>query len=95
MLKEGDLLLIFASIHRIMAAEQLLLEADLPITLIPAPRAISNDCGMALRLLPHDWPQVQQCLQQQSLMPEQIYLYQDQQYVAQGGQGPVPGCSTG
>ncbi len=43
-----DLRLIFHSIHNVMLAEELLLEADVPIEMIPVPREISSDCGMCL-----------------------------------------------
>ncbi|MCD6292569.1 MAG: DUF3343 domain-containing protein [Deltaproteobacteria bacterium] len=46
--EEMELYLIFHSIHNVMLAEELLLEADIPVDMIPVPREISSDCGMSL-----------------------------------------------
>ena len=45
--KDGDYIAIFNSIHRVMAAEKLLKEKHLTMLLIPAPRALTADCGLA------------------------------------------------
>ena len=42
------LYLIFHSIHNVMLAEELLLQADIPVDMIPVPRELSSDCGMSL-----------------------------------------------
>ncbi len=46
--------LIFHSIHNVMLAEELLLQADIMIDMVPVPRAISSDCGMSLTCLADD-----------------------------------------
>jgi len=46
---EGECVAIFHSIHRVMKAEKILQGADLEILLIPVPRQLSADCGMAIR----------------------------------------------
>ena len=42
--------LIFASIHHVMKAEKLLKGKGVKISLIPVPREISSDCGVAIEL---------------------------------------------
>ena len=42
--------LIFSSIHQVMRAEKLLKGKGVKIDLIPVPREISSDCGVAIEL---------------------------------------------
>jgi len=42
--------LIFSSIHQVMRAEKLLKGKGIKIDLIPVPREISSDCGVAIEL---------------------------------------------
>jgi hypothetical protein len=42
--------IIFGSIHRVMKAEKLLKRKGLTVDIIPVPREISSDCGVALEL---------------------------------------------
>jgi len=46
--KEGDYIAVFHSVHRVLKAEKVLKEACAAFTLIPAPRQLSADCGLAL-----------------------------------------------
>jgi hypothetical protein len=41
---------VFESVHRVMKAEKLLKGKGLKIDLIPVPREISSDCGVAIEL---------------------------------------------
>lgn len=41
-------LLIFQSIHHVLAAEAALKAADVAVELVPVPREISPNCGMAV-----------------------------------------------
>lgn len=74
MVKEGDYVAIFNSIHRVMQAEKLLKERRMPILLIPAPRALKSDCGLALRYAAVDRTEVEGALAMEGLMPEEIYV---------------------
>ncbi len=49
MVNDGDCVAIFHSVHRVMKAEKVLKDRQLNILLIPAPRQLSADCGMAIR----------------------------------------------
>jgi len=52
MVREGDYLAVFNSAHRVMKAESLLKSYGIEILLIPAPRELMTDCGLALRIAP-------------------------------------------
>lgn len=41
---------VFESIHRVMKAEKLLKREGIKIDLIPVPREISSDCGVAIEV---------------------------------------------
>ena len=42
--------LLFSSIHQVMRTEKLLKENGLEVDLIPVPREISSDCGIAVEI---------------------------------------------
>ena len=64
---------IFNSVHRVMKAEKLLKGEKIPMLLIPAPRALSSDCGLAIRYADSDRERVEALLASASLKPEEIY----------------------
>ena len=41
---------LFESVHRVMKAEKVLKEEGIAVDLIPVPREISSECGMAVEL---------------------------------------------
>ena len=47
-LEQLTLYLIFNSIHNVMLAEELLLQNNIPVEMVPVPRELSSDCGMSL-----------------------------------------------
>ncbi len=81
MVKDGEYVAIFNSIHRVMKAEKLLKERRLAILLIPAPRTLKSDCGLALRYSEAAREGVLQTLAEEDLAPEEIYLKKDDKYV--------------
>jgi len=81
MVNDGDYVAIFNSIHRVMKAEKLLKELGLPILMIPAPRTLKSDCGLALRYAAADRPRVEGVLAEEGVMPEEIYLKKGEGYV--------------
>lgn len=54
--------LIFQSIHNVMLAEELLIQDDIQIEMVPVPREISSDCGMSLTCAADDLNSVKTCL---------------------------------
>lgn len=73
MLKDGDYVAIFNSIHRVMEAERLLKGKQLKILLIPAPRALAADCGLAIRYAQEIRSEVEGALAEAGLMPRELY----------------------
>lgn len=73
MIKNGQLLAIFNSAHRVMKAENILKKCGLAILLIPAPRALSTDCGLAIRFNSDLYDNVLKSLTSEHLLPTFIY----------------------
>ena len=74
MVKEGELVAIFNSIHRVMKVEKLLKGLALPILLIPAPRSLSSDCGLAIRYPAEQREVVEAAMNDAGLTPEEIHV---------------------
>lgn len=81
MVSDGDYVAIFNSIHRVMKAEKVLKGRHLAILLIPAPRALAADCGLAIRYAAADRATVEGILREEMLLPEEIYLKRGEEYV--------------
>ena len=81
MVNDGDYVAIFNSIHRVMQAEKLLKERRIPILLIPAPRTLKSDCGLALRYGGADRSAVEDSLADGGLTPEEIYVKNGDKFV--------------
>jgi hypothetical protein len=81
MVNDGDYVAIFNSIHRVMKAERLLKDRSLPMLLIPAPRALSADCGLAIRYAAADRQAVEQALAEGGLAPEHVYVKKGKEFV--------------
>jgi hypothetical protein len=73
MVQEGDYVAIFNSVHRVMKAEKLLKGEKLPMLLIPAPRALSSDCGLAIRYAAVDRERIEALFIAAAVVPEEIY----------------------
>jgi putative Se/S carrier protein len=71
--KDGDYVAIFNSVHRVMEAERLLKDKKLKIMVIPAPRELAADCGLALRYPEELKAEVEGTLVQAGLMPPNLY----------------------
>lgn len=83
MIREKDFIAVFHSVHRVMKAEKILKGAGVAILLIPAPRQIGSDCGLALRYAPDDAKQIFDLLTSQGLTPAEIYQYQEGKFTPQ------------
>jgi hypothetical protein len=81
MVREGDLVAIFNSIHRVMKAEKVLKERRLEILLIPLPRSLASDCGLAIRYAEVDHRPISAVLAEVDLLPEQLYRFSDGTFV--------------
>jgi hypothetical protein len=81
MVNDGDYVAIFNSIHRVMQAEKLLKELRLAVLLIPSPRALTSDCGLAVRYSKADREAVETALLEKGVAPEEIYVKCGEEYV--------------
>jgi hypothetical protein len=81
MVNDGDYVAIFNSVHKVMKAEKILKKEAIPMLLIPAPRSLSSDCGLAIRYGAADRPQLESLLSAASLLPEEIYRKTGERFV--------------
>jgi hypothetical protein len=81
MVRDGEYVAIFNSIHRVMKAEKLLKGLSLPVLLIPAPRALTSDCGLAIRYDEPSRKEVECALSEAALLPEDTYRKSGEEFV--------------
>jgi hypothetical protein len=72
-IRENDYVAIFHSIHRVMKAEKVLKAAGAPVLLIPVPRQLTSDCGLALRYDENGRSQVEEILRREGLLPGELF----------------------
>ena len=89
MVNEGDYVAIFHSIHRVLRAEQLLKRDGVAFLLIPVPRQLTADCGLALRISPAQLTAVYAVLAAAGLLPVELYRLSGGDFAA--AVPPVPG----
>ena len=80
MVKEGDLLAVFNSSHRVMKAESVLKTLGLMILLIPAPRQLLADCGLAIRFKEDEQSRIMECLEFEQLLPAFVCRFEEGKY---------------
>ena len=73
-------LLVFASVHQVMKAEKILQKKGLKIDLVPMPREISSDCGVAVELPMELYEEVLVCLRESRLPISASYAKRDGGY---------------
>lgn len=81
LVKEGHCLAVFNSTHRILKAEGLLKGLAFDFLLVPAPRSLQTDCGLALRFNCELLNAVQTLLKNHDLLPAYISRLQDGHYI--------------
>jgi len=81
MIRDGDRVAVFHSIHRVMKAEQILKAAKVPMLLIPAPRQLSADCGLAIRFAVGDRPRLLSVLADADIAPGELFRYESGVFV--------------
>lgn len=80
MVREDDVVAIFHSIHRVMKAEKVLKQAGAEILLIPVPRQLTSDCGLAIRYSPAAQATVEEILRREGLQPAELYRREGKGY---------------
>lgn len=74
MVRLNDVVAIFHSVHKVMKAEKLLKQEKCEILLIPVPRQLTSDCGLAIRYAESDRQKIEAFLEAKELPPEELYL---------------------
>ena len=70
----------YDSIHRVMKAEKVLKRDGADILLIPVPRQLTSDCGLAIRYAPAARELVEEILRREGLQPAELYSRTGQKY---------------
>jgi len=78
--RENDIVAIFDSVHRVMQAEKVLKAGGAEILLIPVPRQLTSDCGLAIRYDPGQKDRVEQILRDEKLPPAERYRREGREY---------------
>jgi hypothetical protein len=73
-------LLVFDSIHHVLAAEQAFRARQVWHDLVPTPRCIRSDCGMVIEFRERDWPAVRELLAGLASPPRHVYQPWSGQY---------------
>lgn len=73
MVKENDYVAIFHSIHRVLKAEKMLKQEGVSFLLIPVPRQLTSDCGLALRFSPEVRKNLLEILAEEGLPPAELF----------------------
>jgi hypothetical protein len=94
MVNDRDYVAIFHSIHRVLRAEQLLKQQKLEFLLIPVPRKLTSDCGLALRIAPANLAAVLAELARADLLPPELYQLLAGEYVARDPETIPPPAGT-
>ncbi|MCP3175528.1 MAG: DUF3343 domain-containing protein [Desulfuromonadales bacterium] len=81
MVRNGDLVAVFHSVHRVMEAEKILKAAGADILLIPVPRQLSSDCGLAIRYASAEQAVVTAVLRDKGLLPAELYIREEEGFV--------------
>jgi hypothetical protein len=82
MVKENDFVAIFHSIHKVLKAEKILKSAKVDFLLIPVPRQLTADCGLALRFSPEVKDELLALLAEENLVPVELHQRKADAYLA-------------
>jgi hypothetical protein len=81
MVRDKDIVAIFHSIHRVMKAEKVLKLAGADFLLIPVPRQLASDCGLAIRYTKQEQNKVEAILGSEGLQPAELYMREGKGYI--------------
>ncbi|MDR1656401.1 MAG: DUF3343 domain-containing protein [Deltaproteobacteria bacterium] len=69
----AEIILVFSSNTKILNAEDLLEEKNLPFILVPVPKEVNPNCGLAISFLESDRDLILPVLEAADLMPAAAY----------------------
>jgi len=94
MVSDQDYVAIFHSIHRVLRAEQLLKQSGVAFLLIPVPRQLTSDCGLALRIAPPHLAAVFAVLAAADLLPAELYQLRAGEFAAVAAESAAGSAGT-
>ncbi|MBI5420518.1 MAG: DUF3343 domain-containing protein [Deltaproteobacteria bacterium] len=69
-----ELILIFRGTHQVMLAEKHLKKRGVAMRLIPVPRRLTSDCGLAIRISPVEQTRARDVLSAAGLLPVSAHI---------------------
>lgn len=72
-----EMILIFRGTHQVMSAEKRLKGGGVPMRLIPVPRRLTSDCGLAIRINPEERERAREVLAAAKLFPVSAHLLRE------------------
>jgi hypothetical protein len=72
-----EVILIFRGTHQVMSAEKNLKKAGVPMRLIPVPRRLTSDCGLAIRISSTDRICAKEVLSRVKILPRSVHILLD------------------
>lgn len=70
----GEIILIFRGTHQVLSAEKHLKRGGVPMRLIPVPRSLTSDCGLAIRISPPAKDRAREVLSGAGLLPDSVHI---------------------
>ncbi len=81
----GEIILIFRGTHQVLSAEKHLKKAGVAMRLVPVPRSLTSDCGLAIRLTAAGRDRARDVLTAAGLLPFSVHILRQK-----GGYDSVP-----
>jgi|GEM_PF-1248381 len=91
-LKE-EIVLVFPSTTMVLNAEDVLEERELDFELIPVPKAVNPNCGLAISFDDQARPEIMRALAEASLRPSAAYLRRGEEFEPWGDR-PFPAAAA-
>jgi hypothetical protein len=73
-----EIVLIFQGTHQVMSAEKYLKKAGVPMRLIPVPRRLTSDCGLAIRIFLPDRDRAKKVLSGSGILPQSVHILRNE-----------------
>jgi hypothetical protein len=72
------MILIFRGTHQVLSAEKHLKKGGVSMRLIPVPRRLTSDCGLAIRIPPGERARARKVLSAVKLLPVSAHLLREE-----------------
>jgi hypothetical protein len=72
---------IFEGTHQVMAAEKTIKGEGISMRLIPVPRSLTSDCGLAIRIDDGDRKIILRALKKTGNFPKEYYVKENSNYI--------------